>query len=264
MSAPGNGLRSTELYAVPELRVETAPSHDPMLGRSAEIFSRVILGKTNLQQVLQLVADRALELSPDTNAAVVSLPLKKGSLSAFAGNGRIELESLAAAPEPGPGSDAAGQGRAQVVRSLIVEKRWPEFTNRALYCGAQSVLACPLSGDGQVIGSVVFYSSQEEAFGAHQAAVAQAFADGAAVLLSNARAYEAATALSAQLNEALQSRAVIDQAKGILMVTQGISADEAFEKIKSISQSANIKVRELAQHIVRDTLAKGQATSRPV
>jgi GAF domain-containing protein len=260
VTAPGNGLRSTELYSVPELRVETAPSQDPMIARSAEIFSRVILARTSLQQVLQLVADRALELSPDTNAVVVSLPNKKGAQSALSGNGLIELDSLAAAPEPGPGSDAAGQGRAQVVRSLIVEKRWPEFTNRALYCGAQSVLACPLSGDGQVIGSVVFFSSQEAAFGSHQAAIAQAFADSAAVMLSNVRAYEAATALSAQLNVALQSRAVIDQAKGILMVTQGLSADEAFERIKSISQTTNIKVRDLAQQIVDDTLAKGPAT----
>jgi transcriptional regulator with GAF, ATPase, and Fis domain len=260
VTAPGNGLRSTELYSVPELRVETAPSQDPMIARSAEIFSRVILARTSLRQVLQLVADRALGLSPDTNAAVVSLPNKKGALSAFAGNGRIEMDSLASALEPGPGSDAAGQGRAQVVRSLIMEKRWPEFTNRALYCGAQSVLACPLSGDGQPIGSVVFYSSQEAAFGSHQAAIAQAFADNAAVLVSNARAYEAATALSAQLNEALRSRAVIDQAKGILMVTQGMSADEAFEKIKVISQTTNIKVRDLAQQIVDDTLAKGPAT----
>lgn len=261
MNAPSNGLRSTELYAVPELRSETASTQDPMFGRSAEVFSRVILSKTNIQQVLQLVADRALELSPDTNAVVVSLPSKKGALSAFAGNSQIELDGLVSAPEPGPGSDAVAQGRAQVVRSLIVEKRWPEFTNRALYCGAQSALACPLSGDGQVIGSVVFYSSQEAAFDSQQAAIAQAFADSAAVLLSNSRAYEAATALSHQLNEALQSRAVIDQAKGILMVTQGVSADEAFETIKSISQTTNIKVRELAQQIVDDALAKGQATS---
>lgn len=259
MNASSNGLRSTELYAVPELRVEIASSQDPMLGRSAEVFSRVILAKTNLQQVLQLVADRALELSPDTNAVVVSLPNKKGALAAFAGNGRIELDSLASAPEPGPGSDAAGQGRAQVVRSLIVEKRWPDFTNHALYCGAQSVLACPLSGDGQVIGSVVFYSSREAAFGSQQAAIAQAFADSAAVLLSNAVDYEAATAISAQLNEALQSRAVIDQAKGILMAAQGISADEAFDKIRSISQTTNIKVRVLAQQIVDDTLANRPA-----
>jgi GAF domain-containing protein len=230
-----------------------------MLGRSAEVFSRVILARTNLQQVLQLVADRALELSMDTNAVVVSWPNKKGAIAAFAGNGRIELDSLASAPEPAPGTDAATQGRAQVVRSLIVEKRWPEFTNRALYCGVQSVLACPLSDDGQVIGSIVFYSSQEAAFGSQQAAIAQAFADSAAVLLSNAVAYDAATALSAQLNEALQSRAVIDQAKGILMATQGISADEAFDKIRSISQTTNIKVRNLAQQIVDDTLANRPA-----
>jgi GAF domain-containing protein len=255
VKAPSNGLRPAELYAVPELRVETAPTQSPMFGRSAEIFSQVVLARTNLQQVLQMVADRALELSPDTNAVVVSLPDKKGALAAFAGNGGIELDHLAAAPEPGPGSDAAGQGRAHIVRSLIVEKRWPEFANHALYCGAQSVLACPLTGDGQVIGSIVFYSSLEAAFGSQQAAIAQAFSDSAAVLLSNSRAYEAAIALSAQLNEALQSRAVIDQAKGMLMATHGISADEAFDKIKSISQSTNIKVRELAQQIVDDTLA---------
>ena len=258
MSSPSNGLRSAELYAVPELPVETASQHT-FLRESAEVFSNVLLARTSLQQVLQLVADRALGLSPDTNAVVVSLQIKKGATAAFAGNGHIELENLAGAPGPGPGADAAGQGRTQVIRSLIVEKRWPEFTNHALYCGVQSVLACPLSGDGQVIGSVVFYSSQESAFPSQQAAVAQAFADTAGVLLSNARAYEAATALSAQLNEALQSRAVIDQAKGIIMATQGISADEAFDKIRSISQTTNIKVRDLAQQIVTDTLAKGSS-----
>lgn len=252
MSASDNGLRSTELYAVPGLHVEKTSQQDDFLSESSRIFSNVVLARTSLQQILQLVADRAVEISPDTNAVVVSLPVKKVSLSAVAGNGRIELDKLAAAPDPGPGTDAAGQGRTQVVRSLIVEKRWPEFTNHALYCGVQSALACPLSGDGGIIGSLAFYSSQESAFQSQQAALGQAFADGAAVLLSNAKAYEAATALSAQLSEALQSRAVIDQAKGVLMATHGISADEAFDRIRSISQSTNIKVRELAQQILTD------------
>lgn len=257
MNAQSNGVKSTELYAVPAVRVESAWAHHPFLGESAGFFSNVVLAKTSLQQVIQLVADQALGLSQATDAVVVSLPNKRASLSAIAGRGNVEPDNLFDAPEPGPGSDASGQGRTQIVRSLIGEKRWPQFTNHALYCGVQSVLACPLSGDGHVIGSVVFYSSRETAFESQQAAVAQAFSDSAAVLLSNARAYEAATALSAQLNEALQSRAVIDQAKGILMATHGISADEAFEKVRNISQTTNIKVRELAQQIVDGTLANG-------
>ena len=264
MNAPINGLRSTERYALSENCVEAVSADPPLVKECSVIFADVILSKSSLKQVLQLVADQALGLSNDTHAVVASMPEKKATLTAVAAKGPIEVNGLMSAPEPTPGSDASGQGRTQVVRSLIVEKRWPNFTNHALYCGVQSVLACPLSGDGQVIGSLVFYSSKEAAFESHQASVAQALADSAAVLLSNMKSYEAATALSAQLNEALQSRAVIDQAKGILMVTQGLTADEAFEKIKGISQTTNTKVRELSHQIVSGVTMQGRTSSERV
>jgi GAF domain-containing protein len=149
------------------------------------------------------------------------------------------------------------EGAPQVVRSLIVEKRWPAFTNTALYCGVQSLLCCPLKEGDRIVGSLSFYSSNEGAFGGQVGARAEEFADLAAVLLTNARSYEASNALAAQLNEALLSRAVIDQAKGILMATEGISAEEAFDKIKSLSQHTNIKVRELARRIVDGRRAEG-------
>ena len=264
MNSPINGLRSTERFAALENRVETVSADSPLVKESSVSFANVILSKSSLKQVLQLVVDQAIGLSNDTHAVVASMPDKKSVLTAVAASGPIDVSSLMAAPEPGPGSDVSVHGRTQMVRSLIVEKRWPDFTNHALYCGVQSVLACPLSRDGQVIGSLVFYSSKEAAFESQQASVAQALADSAAVLLSNMKSYEAATALSAQLNEALQSRAVIDQAKGILMATQGLTADEAFDKIKGISQTTNTKVRELSQQIVSGVTTQGRTANEPV
>ena len=261
MNPPINGLRSTERFAALENRVEAVSAASPLVKESSVSFANVILPKSSLKQVLQLVVDQAIGLSNDTHAVVASMPDKKSVLTAVAANGPIEVSRLVAAPEPSPGSEASGQDRTQMVRSLIVEKRWPDFTNHALYCGVQSVLACPLSGDGQVIGSLVFYSSKEAAFESQQASVAQALADSAAVLLSNMKSYEAAMDLSAQLSEALQSRAVIDQAKGILMVTQGLTADEAFDRIKGISQTTNTKVRELSRQIVSGVTMQGRTAN---
>jgi GAF domain-containing protein len=251
-----NGLR-TSTAGYPS-RVKAAPeAHQDLPAEAAKVFSQVVLSSSTLDQVLRLVAQEGLGLSPGTHAVVVSLPHKKGALTGVAGRGAVDFGQLKQVPEPSPASDAVMEGTPQVVRSLMVENRWPKFTNTALYCGVQSLLSCPLKEGDRIVGSLSFYSSNVDAFGGRVTAVAQEFADLSAVLLTNARSYEASIALAAQLNEALLSRAVIDQAKGILMVTDGISADEAFDKIKSLSQHTNIKVRDLAQRIVEGRPAVG-------
>lgn len=248
--SPLNGLRaSTEVYH--RATLTGAPGGQPdLLAESGWIFSQVVFSSSTLDQILRLVARQGLGLSEQTHAVVVSLPHKKGALTGLAARGAVDIGQLRQPPEPSPSSDAVVEGEPQVVHSLIVEKRWPEFTNTALYCGVQSLLCCPLKEGERLVGSVSFYSSNEGAFSGPVIASAREFAGMAAVLLTNARSYEASCALAAQLNEALVSRAVIDQAKGILMATEGLSADEAFGKIKSLSQHTNIKVRELAQRIV--------------
>lgn len=260
-----NGLRSSTGAYQNRPTLSGAPGGQrDLLAESAKVFSNVVLSSSTLDQILRLVAQQGLGLSEQTHAVVVSLPHKKGALTGLAGRGAVDIGQLQQAPEPSPSSDAVMAGEPQVVHSLIVEKRWPEFTNTALYCGVQSLLCCPLKEGDRIVGSLSFYSSNEGAFGGRVIASAPEFAGMAAVLLTNARSYGASCALADQLNQALVSRAVIDQAKGILMAAEGISADAAFGKIKRLSQHTNIKVRELAQHIVDGRTAGGPSVPERV
>jgi AmiR/NasT family two-component response regulator len=85
------------------------------------------------------------------------------------------------------------------------------------------------------------------------------FVAHAATSLANATAFSAARVLSEQLQEALESRAVIEQAKGILMARHGIDADRAFEQLREQSQHSNRKVRDLAADVVQDAVTPAAA-----
>jgi GAF domain-containing protein len=146
----------------------------------------------------------------------------------------------------------------QLVRSMLREPRWPDFTNRALYEGVQSILAFPLRSSEEVFGALNLYSQQEDAFDDRSVSLGETLAARASVVLLNASRFEEATRLADQLQEALKSRAVIDQAKGVLMEREKISADEAFDRLKSLSQRSNLKVRDLATHLVEDAIGKVQ------
>lgn len=157
----------------------------------------------------------------------------------------------------GPCLQAITDGETQVVSSMLKESRWPEFANRALYAGVQSVIAYPLKSKEASFGALNFYSSSEEAFGDDAIALGSRFAARAAAQLLDATRYEAASELASQLQQALESRAEIDQAKGILMERHKITADEAFERLKLISQRTSVKVRDLARRIVEEGAEPG-------
>ena len=102
----------------------------------------------------------------------------------------------------------------------------------------------------QLSGALNIYSTDLAAFDADAIALAEAFAGYAAVALANAHLYETTSALAKQMAEAMGSRAVIEQAKGILIAQQGVHPDEAFRMLARASQSSNRKLRDIAQAIV--------------
>ncbi|HSH23710.1 MAG TPA: GAF and ANTAR domain-containing protein [Acidimicrobiales bacterium] len=113
-----------------------------------------------------------------------------------------------------------------------------------------SVLSLPLSVNGRGLGALNFYARAKGAFSGDDEEVAGLFARQAAVSLANSSAYWGATALVDQLTEALTSRAVIDQARGVIMGVQGCTADDAFDVLRRASQRENKKVRDFAHGIV--------------
>ena len=115
-----------------------------------------------------------------------------------------------------------------------------------------SALSVPLRIREDNVGALNLYSRQQS-FDDNDERVATEFALQATVALANARAYEKSQLLVTQLEQALETRDVIGQAKGVLMQRDGCDADEAFQQLVLISQRRNVKLRDIALEIVGST-----------
>ncbi|MFG1647908.1 ANTAR domain-containing response regulator, partial [Amycolatopsis sp. NPDC049252] len=111
-------------------------------------------------------------------------------------------------------------------------------------------LSTPLFIDREYHGSLNLYDTGGTSFGALDAALLELYTTAAEAALRSARRQQSARETTAQLTTALTSRAVIDQAKGILMALHHVSADDAFELLVKASQQRNVKLREVAQQFV--------------
>ncbi len=150
--------------------------------------------------------------------------------------------------------------RFQVVTRIEAtgtDTRWPEFSREAAAQGIRSTLSFPLVVSGDGIGALNLYSSAEPGFDQRDEEAGAIFAEHASVTLANARAYWQTEALRQNLEDAQSTRGVIDQAMGILMAREGLSAVDAFAILRRASQRENRKVFELAQEIVDSTRRRG-------
>lgn len=158
-------------------------------------------------------------------------------------------------PDGGPCIDAYERTRVNRIDSTATDPRWRRFCNAAAEHGVASVLSLPLVVRDSSIGALNLYSHQEAGFDDSDERVADLFADQAAVGLANAQTHESAVVLSQNLAIALESRAVIDQAKGILMARGVGTSQDAFDELRRRSQHENKKLRDVAQQIADETVA---------
>ena len=138
----------------------------------------------------------------------------------------------------GPCLDALRHGRTVVVRDQTIETRWPDYSPRAVEAGVRSSVSVPLPVDEENVGGLNVYGRQIDGFDEQAVEIAERLASHAGIILNNAGLYFTASARADQLTEAMQSRAIIEQAKGILMGTRRCTADEAFPPHSSSSRSS--------------------------
>jgi GAF domain-containing protein len=131
-----------------------------------------------------------------------------------------------------------------------VRDQWPAFSQRALEEGVFSTLSLPLIAGVDSFGAFNMYARTPSAFSTQHQADAELFATEAAVVLANASAYWSVFDLAAGLQAAMQSRAQIEQAKGILMAGRHCTSDEAFQLLVQASQRNNEKLRDVAARVV--------------
>ena len=163
----------------------------------------------------------------------------------------------------GPCITAALERRTVRSGSLGGEKMWPRFGPRVGRLGVHSALSLPLLLSGQVIGAINVYAHGKDVFDEHAAELGELFAKPAAVAVHNAQVLSHAMALTTQLQMALKTRPVIDQAIGLIRGRSGRTAEEAFTQLRAISQTEHRKLAEVAQQIVDEAVRRAQARRNP-
>ena len=169
---------------------------------------------------------------------------------ASSGQLALDVDERQYAEGYGPCLDAVRLGEIVIVPDMASETRWPEYLPRAREAGVAASVSIPLPIEDRHIGALNIYTRQTDILDETAIETARTIAGFAAVALVNADRYQKSTTLANQLEEALQSRAVIDQAKGILIAQHHLSADEAFDMLIRMSQHSNRKLRDVAAALV--------------
>jgi GAF domain-containing protein len=217
----------------------------------------------SLDAALQRLADLAVELIPGATAAAVTIAGDDGTWTS-ASDPRIEaLHKLQVESGAGPVIQTLRTTEPCRVADTSAEHRWGRFCRAAALAGLGSCLVMPLRADRGPAGTVAVYARDPNAFrgAAHDIALLFAAQGGAAV--DNAAVHQACLDTLQNLHVALASRAVIEQAKGMLHAATGCSPEEAFLLLSRASQNGNRKVREVAADLVEGRLDPGQLGAAP-
>jgi GAF domain-containing protein len=157
----------------------------------------------------------------------------------------------------GPCLQAAADGEAVEVRDTRSDPRWRDFLDVAVERGCGSSLSLPLPLHEGVSGALNIYAREQANFDEQSRQFARRFASYGAVVAGNMLVYESALDRAKNLEAALASRAVIDQAKGILMERFKLTADQAFQALARVSMETNAKVRDIAERFVETGELRG-------
>jgi GAF domain-containing protein len=218
------------------------------------VLAEFLVAESTLGETLQRVSEITIDALPGAEIAGITMLDERGqaTTAVFTDPDSPEIDQGQYESGRGPCLDA--WRRKEVVRVPDMHEaadEYPEFSSLALEHGVLSTLSLPLVAAGKGIGALNLYSRQQNGFTEADAELGEDLATAASIVLANASAYWQVFELSEHLQRAMDSRAVIDQAKGILMArTAGLDADAAFAILARASQRENVKVREIARRII--------------
>jgi hypothetical protein len=172
----------------------------------------------------------------------------------------IALDDAQYATGQGPCLEALHGVESVTVADASADDRWTHFSNTAAHLGIHSTLSIHLPVDAAAVaGSLNLYSRRRMELGDAQVRTALPYAEQLAAAILSVDAYRSAARLARDMVEAMRSRAVIEQAKGILMADQQITADEAFQQLTKLSQRTNTKLRDVALRLVTERSEGGRS-----
>jgi GAF domain-containing protein len=246
--------------------VAPPPQHDQYPGLTSGLAAllALIAGNIPLSELLADIAVLVREATPGADGAGVTL-LEAGKPDTIAASETFvrDVDEVQYRLGEGPCISAAAEGSTMGSGGLGEDDAWPLFGPLAADLGIHSALSLPLIVHGEIIGALNVYSHSHDAFDEYSRTTGEQFAGPAAVAILNARTLEQAQRKQSNLETALSSRATIDQAIGIIRSRSGLSADEAFLRLRIISQHDRIKLNAVAAKLVEEAVHRASTRLAP-
>lgn len=225
--------------------------------REIAALAGVVLSQTDLNAMLEEVCRIAARALPATDGASVTTMSQGRPTTVAMDEWSQQLDEMQLAEHEGPCLDAYRSGTGFRIRDLASETRWQSYLPRAAALDVRSMMSSPMTAEGSVVGALNLYSRQVDAFDVEAASLAEVIAAHAGLATQVGAAFYGHRDLAEQLAEAMQSRAVIEQAKGVIVALRSMSPDDAWDELVELSQHSNRKVRDVAERIVEQA-AKGE------
>jgi len=219
-------------------------------GAVAELY-RAVSSDREITVVLQDVVTVTKRRIPGANDVSITL-LRNENASTVAATGSlaVKLDELQYEQGYGPCLDAGRLNENQHIKDVSTEDRWSAYVSKARLDGLGSSLSLPLPVENYLVGALNIYSVTPNAFDTEAVTLGGALAAHITAALSYAEFAQGHRNRAAHLEQALDSQAIINQAKGIIMVQQKCSADDAFSMLRKLSMDNNIRLFELSASLV--------------
>ncbi|XVS62268.1 ANTAR domain-containing protein [Actinosynnema sp. CA-299493] len=222
-----------------------------------EGLSGLLEQEEDLAVILDRICAQVAHAIPNADMVSVTL-LTDGEpvTGAATGQAALDVDLAQYLAAEGPCLEAARTGQLVLAVPAELPRRWPAFGELVADFGVAAYLSVPLRVEDSP-GSLNLYSKRPDGFRALDAALLELYTTAVETALRSAGRYLRVRGQAAQLRHALTSRAVIDQAKGIVMAVHRVPADKAFAMLVDRSQRANVKLRDFAEQFVEEILAGG-------
>jgi GAF domain-containing protein len=223
----------------------------------AELAAVVLVGR-ELPDVLTEIVQISRRAIPGTEATSITLIRdERAFTAAFDGQIAMDADELQYQRGYGPCLDAGRSGEVFVIADMTTEERWPDYARHAAGLGVGSSLSVPLPFQGATIGALNNYARHPGAFDENDVRLGEEVAAFVAIAVGNAEAAARATDDVTNMRRAMESRAVIEQAKGILMERFKVTSEQAFTLLTHASQRSNVKLRDVAEELTATGVLRG-------
>jgi transcriptional regulator with GAF, ATPase, and Fis domain len=220
----------------------------------------LVSGQGSLENLLTEVATYTMIAVPGADGAGVTM-LESGEPDTIVASAQFvrDVDNIQYRLGEGPCISAAAEGRTNGSGALGEDASWPQFGPQAAELDVHSALSLPLKLKGDVLGALNVYAHTRNAFSPASQRMGELFAGPAAVAIHNARLHDQAQRQIGRLETALVSRSTIDRAIGILMARSGITGDEAFVRLRIMSQHDHMKLNLVAERLVDQAVRRARA-----